>query len=243
MSHRPCTLSEENEPVSTTISNLPKHERPRERLWARGVEALSERELLALVLRNGRQGESALDLAATLLASFGGVSGLAGAMPEEIASVSGIGQAKAAAVVAALRLGMLSNSEGVHPEVIRSAADVARIAQRHIGTARRERLIVLVCDGRNQVRHVVRVAEGAVDRSIFPVREILNAVLRHDGRAFAVAHNHPSGDPEPSLEDRTATAEILGGARTVGLRFLDHVVVAGGGWERVEATGRRRKRC
>ena len=227
--------------MTTTIQSLPEHDRPRERLWARGVEALSERELLALVLRNGRRGESALDLAGTLLAGFGGLAGLASTRPEEIAAVPGIGQAKAAALVAALWLGRMGSNAEESPQPIRSAADVARIAQRHLGSARRERLIVLVCDSRNRVRHAVLVAEGAVDRSIFPVREILNAVLRHDGRAFAVAHNHPGGDPEPSMEDRTATAEIVAAARTVGLRFLDHVVVAGERWERVEATAARRR--
>ena len=72
-----------------------------------------------------------------------------------------------------------------------------------------------------------------MDRALVPVREILNAVLRHDGRAFAVAHNHPSGDPSPTEADMTATALVLAGARAVGLRFLGHVVVAQDGWERV----------
>ena len=92
---------------------------------------------------------------------------------------------------------------------------------------RRERVMVLVCDAANRLRRTVIVSEGSIDRSLVPVREILNAVLRHDGRAFAIAHNHPSGNPEPSEADRRATAEVRDAASVVGLRFLGHVVVAG----------------
>lgn len=90
--------------MAVVLSALPAHERPRERLRAVGVEALSERELLALVLRNGRTGESAVDLAGSLLAAFGGLTGLARALPEELATIPGVGLAKAASLVAALRL-------------------------------------------------------------------------------------------------------------------------------------------
>jgi DNA repair protein RadC len=77
------------------------------------------------------------------------------------------------------------------------------------------------------------LTEGSIDRSLLPVRDILNAVLRHDGRAFAVAHNHPSGDPTPSDTDRRATAELAAAAQVVGLRFLDHVIVSGEKWRSV----------
>ncbi|MEX2407072.1 MAG: DNA repair protein RadC [Actinomycetota bacterium] len=210
---------------------MPPHERPRERLMARGVEALSERELLALVLRSGRQGESALDLAATLLAQQGGLAALAGLRPEELAGIPGVGSAKAAALVAAFRLGRVAEPAPNGP-VLRSAEDVAGIAVRELVGARRERVIVLVCDGRNRLRRVVPVSEGAIDRSIMPVREILNAVLRLDGRSFAVAHSHPSGDPTASAEDTLATHRIREASSSTGLRFLGHVIVAGSQWRR-----------
>jgi DNA repair protein RadC len=112
--------------------------------------------------------------------------------------------------------------------VLRSPEDVARVAQRELGGLRRERVLVLVCDSANRLRQTVAVSEGSIDKSLVPVREILNAVLRHDGRAFAIAHNHPSGDPEPSAADEMATMEVRIAARLVGLRLLGHVVVAGG---------------
>lgn len=223
--------------MSLRIQDVPEHERPRERLLARGVEVLSERELLALVLRNGRQGESALDVAGALISEFGSLQALASALPEELARRPSVGPAKAAALVAAFRLGRLAAS-GEPPPVLRSAADVAAVAMRELAGARRERVIVLVCDAANRLRRVVAVGEGAVDRSLFPVREILNAVLRHDGRAFAVAHNHPAGNVTPTEADYRASVELEAAAGAVGIRLLDHVVVTATEW----ATATRRTR-
>lgn len=219
--------------MSTLMASLPEHDRPRERLLARGVEALSERELLALVLRNGAPGQSALDLAADLLGEYGCLQALAAARPEELATRRGIGAAKAAAVVAALQLSRRADVNGQATEVLRRPADVAAVAMRELRDLRRERVIVLVCDRANRLRRTVAVSEGSLDRSLVPVREILNAVLRHDGRAFALAHNHPSGDAEPSDADRRATDQVRQAARVAGVRFLGHVLVAGDGWREV----------
>jgi DNA repair protein RadC len=220
------------------ISRLPVDDRPRERLWNRGVEALNERELLALVLRQGRRGESVLDVAAALLAEYGSLAGLAAARPEELAAKPGIGPAKAASLIAEFRLGALAAGGRIEHRLIASPADVAAAASATLARLRRERVLVLVCNAANRLQRTVAVSEGAIDKSLLPVREILNAVLRHDGRSFAVAHNHPSGDAAPSDADYRATDEITAAARTVGLRFLGHVVVAGEEW----ATAGPRKR-
>lgn len=212
--------------MAVLIAGVPPHERPRERLWARGAEVLTERELLALVLRNGAPGVSALDLAASLLAEYGSLRALAEARPEELAGKRGIGTAKAAALVAAFQLARRTDTGSASP-VLRGPDDVAAVARRELGGLRRERVLVIVCDGANRVLRTVVVSEGSIDRSLFPVREILNAVLRHDGRAFAITHNHPSGGSEPSDADRRATREVRDAASVVGLRFLGHVVVAG----------------
>lgn len=209
------------------------HERPRERLLAGGAEALTERELLALVLRNGTQGTSALDLAAELLSEYGSLATLADALPEELATRRGVGPAKAATLVAAFALSRRTVRHEEERVVLRCAEDVARVALTELAGVRRERVLVLVCNRANRLRRTVVVSEGSVDRSLVPVREILNAVLRHDGRAFALAHNHPSGDPEPSDADRTATDAVTAGAKTAGLRFLGHVVVAGDDWRAI----------
>jgi DNA repair protein RadC len=224
--------------MATILADLPPQERPRERLLQHGPEALSERELLAIVLRDGGRGKSALDLATSLLGEYGALSALAGARPEELAQRFGIGAAKAATLVAAFQLGRRLGLDDASP-VLQSSSDVAEVARRELDGLRRELVLVFVCDAANRLKRTVIVSEGSIDRSLLPVREILNAVLRHDGRAFAIAHNHPSGNPEPSEADQRATAEVRDAARVVGLRFLGHVVVGGGGWAPVAMRGQQ----
>jgi DNA repair protein RadC len=219
--------------MAVLMAALPVHERPRERLLARGAEALTERELLALVLRNGTNGISVLDLAAGLLADYGSLDALAMARPEELAVRPGFGPAKAASVVAALRLGRRLNAPRSPRPVLRRPEDVAAIAIGELGAARQERVLVIICDAANRILQATIVSEGSVDRSLMPIREILNAVLRHDGRAFAVAHNHPDGTTEASDADQRATNDLKAAARVVGLRFLGHIVVAESAWRAV----------
>jgi DNA repair protein RadC len=211
---------------------LPGHDRPRERLLALGSRVLSERELLAILLRAGRKGQNAIELAGELIAEFGGLAELSVARPEELGRLHGIGPVKAATLAAAFRLGQLAADAPRARERLRGPEDVARVAARELRGARREQVIVLVCDAGNRLLRTVPVGEGAVDRSLFPVREILNAVLRHDGLGFAVAHNHPSGDPTPSRCDTASTADLAAAAKVVGLRLIDHVVVADDQWRR-----------
>lgn len=219
--------------MSVIMAALPPRERPRERLLTRGAEALADRELIALVLRNGAPGTSALDLAGELLADYGSLEQLAQARPEELATRRGIGVAKAAALVAAFHLSRRAEAGAPAPVTLRTAEDVAQVAAGELQGVRRERVIVIVADAANRLQRMVVVSEGAIDRSLVPVREILNAVLRLDGRAFAIAHNHPSGDATPSDADRRATADVAAAARAAGLRFLGHVVVGGTEWRTV----------
>jgi DNA repair protein RadC len=225
--------------MTVRIVDLPKHDRPRERLWHRGPDALSQAELLALVLRDGRPGESALELAAALLAEYGSLSVLARATPEELAGRPGMGPAKTASVLAALKLAHYLGS-GEPRVIIRRPEDLATIAQRELGNLRRERVLVIVLDAGNRMLRLVTLTDGSVDRSLLPVREVLNAVLRNDGVAFGLAHNHPSGDPTPSAQDLRATAQVEEAARVVGLRFLDHLIVTNVSWSssRRKAEGR-----
>lgn len=212
-------------------------ESPSDHLNRCGADALGAEELLALVLQRGQHGQGGLEAARRLAGDFGSVSKLARAEPEELVTSSGLTPDEAAALVSCFRLARLAGTDPPAPS-LRSAADVAAVAMREIGCAPRERAIVLICDAAHQLRRIVQVSEGGIDRALLPVREILNAVLRHDGRAFAVAHNHPSGDPTPSAEDVQATREIDSAARLVGLRFLDHVIVTGNQWARITSEQR-----
>jgi DNA repair protein RadC len=195
-----------------------------ERALARGVNSLSESETLELVLGGVEDRAHARQVAEAMLGVWGGLRSLATARPEELVSPPGVSVEQAAAVAAAFQLGRLAATEPA-PTTIRRPDDVAAIARRELAGMRRERVLVVVCDASHRVLRTVVVSEGAIDRSLVPVRELLNAVLRHDGRAFAIAHNHVCGDAEPSRTDQRATEQVKDAARLVGLRFLGHVVV------------------
>ena len=213
-----------------TIAVLPLDQRPRERLLELGADALTDAELIALVLGTGRRGMSSVELAHTLLRDAGGLGGLASCDPVALSREPGVGPAKSARVVAALTLARrLARATGPD-DVVASSADIARLVGPLLADRRRERVVVVVCDARNRVRARVIVAEGAAGSAPMPVREVLAEVLRRDGVAFAVAHNHPGGDPTPSAEDRRATFALAEAATRCGLRFLDHVIVAGEAW-------------
>ncbi len=183
---------------------------------------------MAVHLGTGARGQHVLELARSLLDAWGGVGGLARSEVEELTRTPGVGHAKASRLVAAFALADRLTSTTA--EVITTSADIARLAQSEIGRSRVEEVVVIVLDGSHRVRHVARVAKGGAAGCPFPVREIASLVLRHDGVAFAVAHNHPGGLTEPSPEDLAATHRLRQVAEQVGLRFLDHVVVTPTSW-------------
>ena len=220
--------------MSVRMADVPVNDRPRERLLRQGAAALSDAELVAVQLGSGRAGASAVELAQRLLADWGGMGGLAAARPEELARMPGVGPAKAARLVAAFALASRTAAPAVRP-VLATSADIARAAAALIGTSRVEQVAVLLADGANRLTRAEVVATGSAKACPMPVREIVATVLRHDGVAFAVAHNHPAGDPTPTPADGEATEALRQAADTVGLRFLDHIVLAGGTWRSVSA--------
>lgn len=205
---------------------------PLERLLRLGVGALSDAELVALVAGTDVQGRDDVAVGHELIIEFGGLHGLAMAFPEELTRSSGIGPPGAARLIAAFELAARATPAPII-RVVDSTAAIADLVAPVLARERREKVVVVVADAANRVLRVVPVAIGGLDSSPLPVREVLYAVLRHDGRAFALAHNHPSGDPTPSAQDREATDAVCRAADAVGLRFLDHVVVAGSSWRAV----------
>jgi DNA repair protein RadC len=215
------------------IADLPAAERPRERLAALGTAALADRELLAVLLgTGGAPGVGVHTLAERLLAHLGSVATLARAHPADLASVSGVGPAKAAVLSAAFELGRRATTVDA-PQTISGAADIAAVVAPLLRGRTRERLVVVTCDRANRVLGCDVLSEGSADRSLMPVREVMVAVLRRDGKALALAHNHPSGDPRPSRDDIDATVQVRQAAHAVGLRFIDHVVVTDTAWRPV----------
>jgi len=205
---------------------------PLERLMRVGPGALSDAELVGLVAGVEAQGRDQVAVGQGLIEECGGLRRLAAAFPEELTRSSGIGTAEAARLLAAFELAARATAVPAN-RVVDSAAAIAEGVAPLLARERRETVVVVVADAANRVLRVVPVATGGLDSSPLPVREVLHTVLRYDGRAFALAHNHPSGDPTPSVEDREATKAVHRAAEAVGLRFLDHVVVAGSSWRSV----------
>ncbi|GAA0623772.1 RadC family protein [Streptomyces crystallinus] len=218
------------------VKDMPAADRPRERLWLHGAEALADRELLALLLGSGIPGQDAVQLAGELLAAHGGLRGLAQADPQALVQFTGMGQAKAVRVAAAFQLARrLQNSDLHSPDRVTTTADLAAVTAPLLRGLRHERVIVVACDTSGKVLRIARLTDGATDRSLIPVRDTLALVLSAGASSFGVAHNHPSGNPEPSMADRQVTDRLRDAAQTVGLRFLDHVVVTDSVWRRVTA--------
>lgn len=214
------------------VLDLPELDRPRERLLRSGARALSDRELLALVLGSGLRGMDAIELAAEVIGGAGGLRSLAVADPHALKQLPGVGPAKAARVAAAFELARRVEMSAERRRV-RGSADVAIVAAPYLRGLPHERVIVVVCDNSGGLLRVAHLTDGTTDRSLILVRDVLSAVLAIGGARFAVAHNHPSGSVEPSASDLEVTAKLRAAADTVGLRFLDHVIVTETAWARV----------
>ncbi len=208
------------------IADLPASERPRERLARLGPGGLSDQELLALVIRYGSRGASALDVGTELLGAWGSLNRLSAAGMDDLDTVLSLGSAKAAGLVAAFELGRRAVF-GPVPVTIGGPGDLAALVQPLLAGRPQEEVVLVVTNTANRVLRTMPVTRGGTDRCLLVVRDLISAVLRCGGSGFAVAHNHPSGDPTPSAEDRAVTQWLLEAAGTVGLRFLDHLVVAG----------------
>ncbi len=211
-------------------------QRPRERLAAHGTQALTDAELVALVLGSGLRGTNVVDLATQLLARNGGLAGLAQVDVTTLAREPGLGSATASRLVAALALSARAQDATDTRPTVASTSDIVRVTAPRLAGRPRERVVLVVCGSRHRLLDVVVLADGSAHAAVFPVRELLAEVLRRDGVAFALAHNHPSGDPTPSAADRATTAAVRVAGERVGLRLLDHVVTAGNQWRSVAAS-------
>jgi DNA repair protein RadC len=205
---------------------MPAGERPRERLRAYGEAALSNAELLAIILRVGMAGENVLDVAARLLSEHGGLVGLARLNFDELCSARGLGEAKAAQLRAALELGRRLAATGPEDRTtIRAAQDVATLVQSEMALLDQEQLRVLVLNTKNQVLAIRTISSGTVNQSQVRPAEVFRPAIRMNGTSIIVVHNHPSGDPTPSREDIAITRELVEAGRLLDVEVLDHIVI------------------
>ena len=212
-----------------SISALPDTDRPRERLWALGPAALTATELLAVILETGRGGQSALDIAGSLLAVSGGsLRRLARRPRAELLRADGIGPTKAARLLAAFELGArLAREERPPAQRIREPEDVVRLFDGRLRDLQVEEFHLLALDSQSQVLREVLITRGLLNSSLVHPREVFRAAIAEAAAGIIVVHNHPSGDPTPSAEDRTVTRQLADAGRLLDLPLYDHVVIAG----------------
>ncbi len=213
-------------------------DRPRERLEALGAEALSDAELLALLLRTGGRGSDAPTVASWLLQRYGGLLGLARASRRDLSAATGVGPAKQATLRAAFELGRRLAAGRLAPgTALRSPADVFRHFHPALRDAPHERFLVLLLDGRHRLMRHEMVSQGTLTASLVHPREVFRPALRESAAALVLVHNHPSGDPAPSAEDRDVTARLVRAGELLGVPVLDHVVIAERGYTSLRELG------
>lgn len=213
------------------ITDWPSAERPRERLLRCGSAALSDAELLAIYLRVGVRGKSAVDLARDLIARFDGdLSRLARATPAELAGTPGIGQAKAAQIHACFELSRRAISQELRTgNALDSPTAVRQWLKLSLAQLPHEVFVALWLDNRHQLLASEELSRGTLTQtSVYP-REVVKKALQHNAAAVIFAHNHPSGFAEPSLADESLTRALKEALALIDVRLLDHFIVAGNG--------------
>ncbi|MGH7559915.1 MAG: RadC family protein [Gemmatimonadales bacterium] len=211
------------------LAETPSSDRPRERLWTLGAAALTSQELLAVILGTGFRGRDALGAAADLLAAVqGSLRRLAARPGAQLLRESGIGPAKAARVLAALELGgRLATEERPERVRIRSPEDVVRVAGPRLRDLPVEEFHLLALDSQSQVLRDILITRGLLNSSLVHPREVFRAAIAEAAAGLILLHNHPSGDPTPSAEDRSVTRQLVAAGELLDLPVYDHVIVAG----------------
>lgn len=208
------------------IKELPADMRPREKMFSEGPEALSNAELLAVLLRTGARTISAIDLATVLLARTGGLLGLAEASSDELCSVRGVGQAKVAQLKAAVELGKRLACEVAGPKkIITRPADVYHLLKERMRYYDREYFKAVFLNTKHHVLTIETVSIGNLNSSLVHPRELFKSSIRKSAAALILAHNHPSGDPSPSREDIEITKRLAEAGKIIGIEVLDHIII------------------
>jgi DNA repair protein RadC len=212
------------------VSPWPRSERPRERLLLAGPQALSDGELLAVLLGTGTRGQSVAELARGLLSQWGSLAALLGSPPGELARVRGLGPARVARLVAALEIGRRYLEAPAEPRCALAApADAARFLKARLLDLPHEVFCCLFLDTRHRLIRYEELFRGTIDGATVYPREVVKRALQHNASAVILGHNHPSGVSEPSEADRSITLKLAKALALVEVRLLDHVVVSRGG--------------
>lgn len=211
---------------SIMIKDVPKEDRPRERLLKLGSSHLSNQELLATLLGSGTKEESVMALSNRVLMHFEGLKLLNDATIEELIAIKGIGTAKGVLMLAAIELGKRMNQYRPNDRyVIRSPEDGADYVMEEMRSLNQEHFVVLFLNTKNQIIHRQTIFIGSLNTSIVHPREVFREAVKRSAASIIVAHNHPSGDPTPSQEDIHVTRRLVESGKMIGIELLDHLII------------------
>jgi DNA repair protein RadC len=208
------------------MRDLPKSEKPRERMQQMGPGSLSNSDLIAILLRVGVGGENVMNLAQRLLATFGGLAGLARASLSDLCAIKGVGMAKAAQIKAALELGrrLLIAGPESRPQ-IQTAMDAANLLLLEMGFLPQEHMRVLLLDTKHRMLDAPTVYVGNLNSAAVRISELFRDAIKQNCAAIILAHNHPSGDPTPSTEDIAVTEQVIAAGKLLDIEVLDHLII------------------
>lgn len=220
------------------LTRLPRSDRPRERLIEKGVDALADRELIAILLGSGIRGKSSLALAEEILVRYESIRAFADRDPSGLLAIDGVGLGKASSLLAGVELGRrVVFAHERERASIRTPRDVALLLMDEMRSLDREEFRVLLLDAKNRVIDVVRVSVGTLTASLVHPREGLKAAIVRSAAAIVLVHNHPTGVPTPSEEDVAVTKRFVDAGKLVGIEVLDHVIIGDGRFESLRESG------
>ena len=206
------------------IKDISKENRPRERLEKFGAPALSDAELLAIILQQGTMGENVIDMSNRLISKYG-IGKLSDLSLKELQEIKGIGPAKATQIKALFEFNKRHNLARKNGTPIKSAKDVFEYAVQRLPNSDKEQFMILHLDSKNRIIKDEIISIGTLNASIVHPREIFKSAIKESANAIILTHNHPSGDPTPSEEDEKITDIIFQTGEIVGINVLDHVII------------------
>jgi len=207
------------------IREMPQDQRPREKLLVHGVSALSDPELIAILLRTGLRGANAVEVGRQLLKKYKSLTGISRCSVKELRKIPGIGQTKALELVAAFGLGQRLAHETLSKQKLDSPELVSELVGQEMRRLRTESLRVILLDTRYRLLHIEEVSVGSLNESIAHPREIFRPAITYSAYAVIVVHNHPSGDASPSQTDHSLTRRLAEAAELLQIKLLDHIII------------------
>ena len=209
------------------MKELPPEDRPREKLIKNGAAALTDSELLAILIGSGTPEKSALDIARDLTADNGVLNNIAIVHDvKELAKTKGLGRAKASIIIAALELGRrIASAEPLLRDSITSPEDGVALMMPRLRYEVKEHFLVVLLNSKNKVLEIKQISEGSLNSSVVHPREVFAPAVLHHAAAILTAHNHPSGDPTPSKEDKDLTNTLVQAGKYMGIPVLDHIII------------------